>query len=89
MLGGCIVWVGMSRGRFVGGRNVKVPSKAPGGHPWPSGKKVLTNHLASAGAFNNMDHLANNPDCSQNSKDLLKKKSERRGKQTGPILLIS
>ncbi len=25
MLGGRMVWVGMSRGRFVGGRNVKVP----------------------------------------------------------------
>ncbi len=25
MLGGHMVWVGMSRGRFVGGRNVKVP----------------------------------------------------------------
>jgi hypothetical protein len=25
MLGGRRVWVGMSRGRFVGGRNVKAP----------------------------------------------------------------
>jgi hypothetical protein len=25
MLGGRVVWVGMSRGRFVGGRNVKAP----------------------------------------------------------------
>ncbi len=25
MLGGRMVWVGMSRGRFVGGRNVKAP----------------------------------------------------------------
>ncbi len=25
MLGGHMVWVGMSRGRFVGGRNAKVP----------------------------------------------------------------
>jgi hypothetical protein len=24
-LGGRMVWVGMSRGRFVGGRNVKAP----------------------------------------------------------------
>jgi hypothetical protein len=28
MLGGRMVWVGMSRGRFVGGRNVKAPSNA-------------------------------------------------------------
>jgi hypothetical protein len=27
MLGGHMVWVGMSRGRFVGGRHVKVPKK--------------------------------------------------------------
>jgi hypothetical protein len=27
MLGGRMVWVRMSRGRFVGGRNVKVPIK--------------------------------------------------------------
>ncbi len=26
MLGGRMVWVGMSRGRFVVGRNVKVPT---------------------------------------------------------------
>jgi hypothetical protein len=26
MLGGRMVWVGMSRGRFVGGRNVKAPA---------------------------------------------------------------
>ncbi len=31
MLGGRMVWVGMSRGRFVGGRNVKAPTKA-----WPN-----------------------------------------------------
>jgi hypothetical protein len=31
MLGGRIVWVGMSCGRFVGGRNVKVPSQQ---HPF-------------------------------------------------------
>jgi hypothetical protein len=26
MLGGRMVWIGMSRGRFVGGRNVKAPN---------------------------------------------------------------
>ncbi len=30
MLGGRMEWVGMSRGRFVGGRNVKVPKFPPG-----------------------------------------------------------
>ncbi len=29
MLGGRMVWVGMSRGRFVGGRNVKAPNFSP------------------------------------------------------------
>jgi hypothetical protein len=29
MLGGRMVWVGMSRGRFVGGRNVKAPAILP------------------------------------------------------------
>jgi hypothetical protein len=28
MLGGRMVWVGMSRGRFVGGRNIKALLKA-------------------------------------------------------------
>jgi hypothetical protein len=27
-----MVWVGMSRGRFVGGRNVKVPAGQTGGY---------------------------------------------------------
>jgi hypothetical protein len=37
MLGGCMVWIGMSRGRFVGGRNVKAPLK----------REKLESHLLS------------------------------------------
>ncbi len=41
MLGGRMVWVGMSRGRFVGGRNVKAPSDTPGDASWSKNIKII------------------------------------------------
>jgi hypothetical protein len=51
MLAGRMVWFGMSRGRFVGGRNVKAPNSGRGNVAYSGDSVPLNNFLVPKKLF--------------------------------------